>query len=121
MLDKESFDLKVLAKSKINYSDVKQAFDSSLDKKCNKTNIYEYTRSWWRKGRLVRTCLAKDAARAVFPELGAPSSSTLTCKWWSFYDNYDYVDDFYENIDDYDNVYDDYDDVDDGVVAGFET
>ena len=27
---------------------------------------------------IVPTCFAKDAARAVFPELGAPSRSTLT-------------------------------------------
>ena len=50
MLDKESFDLKVLAKSKINCSDVKQAFDSSLDKKCNKidkiTKLHIILISW---------------------------------------------------------------------------
>ena len=36
---------------------------------------------------IVPTCFAKDAARAVFPALGAPSRRTLTCGgrlrcWW---------------------------------------
>ena len=31
---------------------------------------------------IMPTCFAKDAARAVFPALGAPSRRTLTCGGW---------------------------------------